>query len=401
MIRRIGMLVVLGLAVPAGVFAADWARFRGPQADGISAERGINKAWGKKPPRTAWKVAMSDQGHAGPAVAAGRVYIVDHQGTNDVVRALDLRTGKDVWRFSYPDPQPSNYGFARCTPTVTGGRVYTLSRFGLVHCLDAKTGKKIWSQDLVRAFRGKPPTWLYSASVLVDGNRVVVCPGGPGPAIVALDRSTGKVLWKGGGSDIAGYGMLAVATIGGKRQYVAFTGKSLIGVDPASGKTLWRFPWETRLDVNAAMPVVVGSSVFITSNYGRGCALVDVSGGRAKARWENREIHSHFNTAVYSGGYLYSTSDPGYLVCLDAKTGRVAWKQRGFEKGGLVAVDGTLIVVDGAKGDVVMVSLTPSSYKELGRTKPLQGPGCWAPPVVADGMLLVRDKQSLVCLSLK
>lgn len=397
--RKVLVLLLLGL--PAALQAADWAQFRGPSMNGHSPEQGVNKAWQSKPPRTAWKVPLSDQGYAGPAVASGKVYIVDHKGSNDVVRALDLRTGKEVWSFSYPDPKPANYGFTRCTPTIVGGRVYTLSRYGLVHCLDAKTGKKVWSQDLVRSFGGQPPTWLYAASVLVDGNRVVVCPGSPGPAVVALDKNTGKVLWKGGGGDPAGYGTPIVATLGGQRQYVVFTGKSLIGVEPASGKLLWRFPWETRLDANAITPTVIGNAVFIASGYGKGCALVEISGGKAKARWQNRDIQSHFSAPVVVGDYLYCTSDPGYLVCMDVKTGSVSWKQRGFERGGLVGIDGTLIVVDGAKGEVVMVSPSPSAYKELGRIKPLQGPGCWAPPVVADGMLLVRDKQTLVCLSLK
>ncbi|MDH7569433.1 MAG: PQQ-binding-like beta-propeller repeat protein, partial [Armatimonadota bacterium] len=240
-----------------------------------------------------------------------------------------------------------------------------------------------------------------SASPLVDGNKVIVCPGGPGAAVVALDAKSGKTMWKGGGSDLPGYATPVPATLNGKRQYIVFTAYNLIGVDAANGRLLWSFPWKTQYDVNAATPVVIGSSVFITSGYGRGCALVDLASGKPVKRWENREIQSHFNTPVYSGGFLYSTSDPNNLVCLDAKSGRAVWKQRGFEKGGLIGVDGALIVVDGAKGDVALVDMTPNGYKELGRVKPLGGSQSWAPPVLADGKLLVRNKRFLACLALK
>lgn len=397
---RVLLPLLLCLSLPITLFAADWPQFRGPNANGIAPETGINKAWTSRTPKFLWNILLTDQGYSGPSVAGGKVFIIDHQGNQDIVRALDLRTGKDVWRFTYADASSSNYGFSRATPVVDGSKVYTLSRLGVVNCLDANSGKKLWARNIQTDFRGKKPQWDYSMSVLVDGNKLIVCPGGANAAVAALDKNSGKTLWAGGGSDMPGYATPVAATIGGTKQYVVFTAFNLIGVDAGSGRLLWNFPWKTGSDVNAATPIVVGNSIFITSDYGHGCAMVDISGGRASARWQNRDIQGHFNTPIYADGYLYGIGDPGNLVCLDARTGQVRWKQRGFGKGGLVGVDGTLIAVDGNGGDVVLVNMTASSYQELGRIHPLGGQS-WTAPVVAHGKLLIRNTRALACIDLK
>lgn len=391
---------VVALALPTTLFAADWAQFRGPWANGISAEKGISKQWPANGPKMLWRVAMSDNGYAGPAAAGGRVYIVDHKGANDIVRALDIRTGKDVWTFSYPDAPKDNYGFARATPTVSGGKVYTLSRTGMLHCLNAANGKKVWGANIMQTFGGVAGGWDLAGSPLIDQGKVIVAPGGAQASVVALNKDTGKTIWKCAANDKAGYATAVAAKINGRSQYVVFLGTKLVGVDAASGRLLWSVPWKTTHDVNAAAPIVMENSIFITSNYGRGCALVDVSGNSAKIRWQNRDIQSHFSSPILARGMLFSTSDPGYLVCMDPKTGRVAWKQRGFEKGGMIGVDGAFIVMDGARGDIVMFEANTQGYRELGRFNPLGGQS-WTAPIIADGKLIVRNKQAMACFALK
>lgn len=378
----------------------DWPQFRGPDANGISPLKGINKSWSSRPPKLLWQVPMSDDGYAGPSAAAGRVYIVDHQGDQDIVKALDIATGRELWRFSYKDASNSNYGFTRSTPTFDGGRLYTVSRLGLVHCLDAATGKKIWSLDMISTFGGKRPEWDYAWSPLVDGQKLILIPGGNGASVAAVDKMTGRVLWKGGGSDKPGYATAVNAVLAGVKQYVVFTAAGLMGVNQLTGAQLWSIPWKTSYDVNAATPLVIGNSVFITSDYRRGCAMVVVGPSGAQIAWENKEMHSHFSTPVYVDGFIYGTTDPGRLICMDPKTGKVVWEKKGFEKGGLVAVDGTLIVCDGANGDVVMVELKPTGYTELGRIRPLGGQS-WTAPIVADWKLIVRNKAALACLDLR
>lgn len=396
-------LVILAVTccfLPSVLCAADWPHFYGPASNGFAPDKGINKTWTKNAPRTLWKVPMSDRGYSGPSIALGKVFIIDHQGAQDIVRALDVNNGRQVWEYRYNDAASSNYGFARTTPTVDWSKLYTLSRQGTLNCLDADTGHLLWTKNIIKEFGGKLPTWFLATSPVIDGNKVIVCPGGKDAAVVALDKNNGRLIWKGGGSDTPGYATPVLATINGRYQYVVFTAFSLIGVDANNGKLLWSFPWKTGCDVNAAMPIVIGNSVFITSGYGHGCALIDVAGGAAKVRWQTRDIQSHFNAPILANGYIYGDSDPGNLVCLEAKTGKLCWKQSGFEKGGLIGVDGAILAFSGNTGDLVMVKLSPTRYQELGRFRPLGGQS-WSPPVVANGKLFIRNTSTLACLALR
>ena len=403
-------LALVGVAAflwaPVALFAADsadpldWPKWRGPNGDGISPETGINKNWAEKPPKVLWKVSLGDEGYAGPSVADGKLFIIDHKGSDDIVRAIDINTGKDVWTFSYPDASKPNEGFALSTPVYDDGRLYTISQLGKVHCLDATTGDKVWMLDMAADLGGRRPPWDMAGSPFIDGDKLILTPGGANAAVAAVDKLTGKTIWKGGGGDKPGYATPVVANLDGKKQYVVFTAKHLIGVDSENGGLLWSFPWETGYDVNAATPIVVDDTIFITSGYKHGCALVKVAGGRAEAVWQNQEIQSQFSTPILVDGYVYGTSDPGRLVCLELKTGKVVWSQKGFQKGGLVGVDGTIIVVDGANGNVAMAELTPQGYQELGRFKPLGGQS-WTAPIVAQGKLFVRNKGALVAIDLK
>lgn len=406
--HRIGVVLSLVgiLSWAAATRGADtggeWPCFRGPAADGMSAEKGINKDWKARPPQEVWRLALADHGYSGPSVAEGMVFIIDHKDNQDVVRALRLEDGKEVWQFPYPEEAGDDYGFARATPVYDGGRLFTLSAGGKVHCLKAADGTPVWDTHLQQQMGGRLPQWLYSMSVLVDGELVVVCPGASEGSVVALNKADGTKVWS-GGSDIAGYSTPISANLQNVKQYVILGGTGLFGLDASSGKQLWQVPWKTQYDVNAATPIVLGQSVFISSNYGRGCAMVDVAADGAKIRWENKEVQAHFNTPILFQGNIYAASDPNKLVCLDPQTGAVRWKQKGFGKGGLVGVDGTLIGVDGLTGETIMVALDPTAYKELGRISVLNGGDkkYWTAPIVAGGKLVLRDLSTLVCLDLK
>ena len=222
---------------------------------------------------------------------------------------------------------------------------------------------------------------------------------------MVLNKLTGAELFSGGGPDLAGYASPVIATINGKKQYVIFEGKALIGVDPdKGGPPLWRCPWTTtQYGINIASPIVVDDSdIFVTSGYGVGCGLIKVNGGKAAPAWTNKEIKAQFNTPVLVNGQIYGIGDVSGLVCLDPKTGVSSWKQAGFEKGGLMAlIDGVLIAMNWlAAGDCVMVEASPEKYKELGRIKPLGGQS-WTAPIVADLKLIIRNKAKLGCYDLK
>ena len=317
------LLMALALA-GATVDAADWPRFLGPDGNSIARDTGINTNWAAKPPRELWRTPMPDGGFSGPAVAAGLVYLHDHEKDQDVVRALNLADGQERWRFAFDEPGADNHGTTRATPTVHNGVVYTISRYGTVHALAADTGAVRWSTNAFKAHGGRTPEWNLAASTVVDGDRLLITVGAADALIVALDLNTGSEIWKGGPDAKPGYATPVIAELDGKRQYLVFSSDALFGIDAASGAALWTLPWKTQYGVNAGAPIALDAQhVWIATGYRKGAALVKVAGGSAETVWTAPLISPHWGSAVRSGGYLYVSTAPGELVCLDEKTGVV------------------------------------------------------------------------------
>jgi len=388
-------------AAPATASSNDseWPRFQGPYGNSLAPAQEFNTDWNSQAPQKLWEVAMGDNGFAGPSSAGGKVYILDHQGAEDVVRCLDLNSGTEAWTYRYAEGGGDNYGFSRATPCISGGKVYTISRSGLVNCLGAASGQKVWSKSLASDLGGGAPQWLYAPSPIVDGNALIVVPGGAKGAVASLNKDTGAVIWQGGGSEKCSYATPVPADIGGVKQYVIFGAKALFGVRADSGKQLWRVGWETGCDVNAATPLVDGSRIIITSGYSHGCAGVQVSGNSAKIAWQNKAIQAHFSSSVLYQSKVYGIGDPGNLVCLDPTNGKVLWQQSGFEKGGLIVVYGHLMAFQGGDGALVLAKASPTAYAEVGRFTPLGGQS-WTAPIVAGGKLIVRNKTKLAAFAL-
>jgi outer membrane protein assembly factor BamB len=392
------MLLIFTLAV----FAADWPQFRGPDHTGISTETGINKQWNTKKPKLLWKMPMTDNGYGGPAVANNVLYIMDHKDQNDIIRAMNATTGKQAWAYAFNDGSRDNYGFTRATPSVDGTNVYALSKMGKLFSVKITTGKLNWWTDLISIYKGKIPGWEYSFSPCVDGNKIIVSPGASNSHTIALDKSNAKLLWRTNTTYLTGYSTAVPATINGVSQYIVFAGDALLGISTSDGKLIWKFSWKTGCDVNAASPLIISNNrIFITSGYGHGCAMVEVNGSSAKAIWENKSMQAHFSSPVFYKGFIFGNTDPGKLICLDPATGKTLWSKDGFEKGGLMAIENTLICAVGNTGDVVMVDANGTTYKELGRFSPLGNGEMWAAPIVANGKLYVRNKVALGCFDLK
>lgn len=401
MVRMCTLLcVVLAITCAAAAMAADWPNLLGPTRNSLSPETGLNKDWGTKPPAMLWKVALSDGGYSGPSCAENKVFIIDHQGATDIVRAFDVNSGKEVWSYSYPDADKSNYGFSRATPTYAAGKLYTLSRLGTLNCLSSTDGKLLWSRNILADFAGQKPGWDYSGSVLIDGDRAIVDTGGKNGNVACLDKDTGATIWAGGNGDVAGYCTPVVATILGVKQYIVTGGTSVVSVAADTGKLLWTVPWKNKCLVNASQPIVEDNYVFITSGYNIGCATYEITAQGAVQRWANGDISAHFSSPVFYNGFIYSDSDPGNLVCMNPQDGSVIWTQPGFEKGGLIIADGTIIMFDGKNGNLVMAAAVPDGYKELGRIQPLGGQS-WTAPILCNGKLIIRNTTTLACLDLK
>lgn len=383
---------------------ADWPRYRGPNHDGIAPEKDWLGAWPGGQPKQVWKSNVG-VGFSSVAVVGNRVYTMGHDGAkegNDRIVCLDASTGKELWRKTYPQKLHALYyeGGTSSTPTVEGGRVYTLSKFGNAFCLEAETGKEVWARNLAADLGLKVPEWGFSGSPHLEGNLVILNAGDFG---VALDKATGRDAWV-SGKGASGYGTPVPFQHAGRRALAIFAAKSVVAIEPASGKELWRFPWETQYDVNAADPVIQGDLMYLSSGYGKGGAGVKLEGAQPRQLWFNKEIKAHMASPILIGDHIYGVDGSGgeasTLKCLDLKTGTVKWVSPKAETGSLTAADGKLIWVTG-KGELVVVKATPEKYEEVVRAQVTSGK-IWAAPVLANGRLYVRNwKGDLVCVDVR
>jgi outer membrane protein assembly factor BamB len=386
---------VLGLAAltPAFTNATDWPQWRGPTRNGISPEKGWRTTWPASGPRRLWSVQVG-QGFSSVAVKNGLVYTMGNRQGQDYVSCIQAATGKLLWQHRYACAE-GDYGGPRATPTVHNGNVYTLSREGQAICLDAATGRLIWRRDIAQELRAQAPGWGFAGSPLIQGGLVLYNIGAAG---TALNKATGRIVWN-SGAGVSGYASPVPFAAGGRTGVAIFARDAVVAIDPANGRQLWRHPWQTSYDVNAADPLFVGDTVFLSSNYGKGGALLRVAAGGPSVVWESRDMKNHFNTSVALNGGLYG-NDENTLKCLDLATGRERWRMRGMGKGGLIAADNKLLVMT-ERGELVIAAATPARFTELARARVLDGT-CWTHPVLANGLLYGRSHEgTLVCIDLR
>ena len=389
------LLVVL--ASCAG--AADWPQWLGPDRDGVAPAGTALHPWGDGGPREVWRV-NGGGGHAGMAIAGGRLFTAYISGDAEWAVALDAASGKTLWRAELGPVFHENMGGPgpRSTPTVDGDVVYVVGAQGNLHALNTADGKGLWQVDYKERFGSKLPPFGFAGSPLIEGDLLVVeVGGGAGTQVAALDKSSGKTVWT-GGDDKAGYASPVALDLDGQRQVAVFGGTGVAGLDFKDGKVLWKHPWKTSYDISAATPVRVGSEkLFISTGYDTGGALIDLATGKPEEVWKNRELRNHFATSIAYDGYLYGF-DESTLKCIDPKDGSRVWRQRGFGKGTLIVAGGYLVVL-GDKGKLALAAATPTGYKEAAEVQVLGG-RCWVVPSVAGSRLFVRDDQEIVCLDL-
>ena len=394
MISNRGLIVII-LAIGFGAIlqAADWPVWRGIDRDGISRETGWKPEGVSK---VLWETNIGS-GYSSVVVSDGNLFAIGNKDATDTVFCFDAVTGKEKWKFSYPCKKGGGYAGSRATPTVDGNNLYTFSLEGLLHCIDIKTGKKVWTQD-VNKCGAKNIGWKFSGSPLVSANLVIVNAGEHG---MAFDKKTGKKTWASEGK--GGYSTPLLFGAKTKPMVAIFGLDSINAVDFKTGRKVWSFPWKTKYDVNAADPVLTDSGMFISSAYGKGCALLDISGVSPKAKWQNSNLRNHFTSSVFLDGALYGCdgqTGKGALVCLDEKTGKVNWKKElGF--GSIVISDKKIIYLN-EKGVLTICKVSKVSYTEIISKPVLSGAGkCWTVPVLSNGRLYCRgSKGKLVCLDL-
>lgn len=389
---RFVLALLTGLAATSSVPATDWPRWRGPDLDGISKETGWSPKALADEPRILWRAKLG-MGFASFAVADGRAYSTGNAADTDTLFAFEAATGKEVWKHSYPEPLDPKYydGGTSATPTVEGETVYQLSRKGMLFALEAKTGKVTWQKNIARELGAAIPEWGFAGSPLVHGDLLYVNVGKHG---AALNKKDGKLVW-GTGRDAAGYATPVPFTQGGKKLLAVFAAKELAALDPLTGRAQWTYPWKTDYDVNATEPIFDGTKVFVSTGYGTGGALLDLSGARPKEVWANKHMHNQFNAAVLIGGHLYGISgqagqsgDAG-LVCVELATGKLKWKEKSLMLGAMTATSDKLIAI-GEKGELVIAEVNPDKFVAVSRGQVLGGK-CWTVPVLSGGKVYVRN----------
>jgi outer membrane protein assembly factor BamB len=395
---RLGYLIFL-CAVAA--WATDWPQWRGIHRDGMSPETGLLKQWPESGPKLVWKATGLGEGFSAFSVVKDRLFTQGQRGDQEYVMAFDTATGKKVWETKNGRSYRESRGNGpRGTPTTDGDRLYAMAADGNLVCLRVADGKVVWEIDSMKEFDGNVPHWGISESALVDGEKLIVTPGGSKGGVVALNKMTGKLLWK-AQTDGAGYSSPIIVESGGTKQYVTLTSKAAVGVAAKDGELLWRYDKVSNRTANIATPIYKDGMIFVSTDYGTGCALLKVNDkGSAQEVYFNKDMRNHYSSSVLVGDYLYGFSSQ-ILTAMNFKTGDVAWRDRSVGKGSVTYADGMLYVY-GEKGTVGLVEATPKSYHEISRFQINPGDyNTWTPPVIADGKMYLREQDNLYCYDVK
>ncbi len=384
---------------------AEWFQWRGPNRDGHSVETGLLQTWPKAGPSQAWRASGIGNGYSSFSTAGGRLYTLGARGNVEYVTALDRATGRKVWEYQNGRRYENDRGDGpRSTPTVDGDRLYVLGGSGDLTCLDHATGKRIWTVNLVQKFGGVNPYWGYSESPLIVGDRILVNAGGRGASIVAISKADGSTLWQ-QHNDGAGYSSPVLMRTGSLNQAIFFTDSRTLAVDPRDGRLLWSYNKASNGTANIATPIVRGTRVFVSSDYGTGGALLDVraAGNLATANevYFTRDMRNHHASSVLVGDHLYGYSS-SILTALAFDTGKPVWRDRAVGKGSLIFADGRLYLYS-EDGVVGLAEASPAAYREHGRFSIPQQSGLptWSHPVIAGGLLIVRDQDEVFAYHVK
>lgn len=404
--------------IPSFALAAEpsWPQWRGPDRTGISQDTGLLKKWDGAPPLV-WKAEGLGEGFSSISIANGRIYTMGDRNEKMWVIALSARDGKILWATPIGEVwAPGGYSGPRCTPAIDGDRVYALGSHGDLVCLDARTGKRRWAKNLMKDFGGKMMSvWGYSESPLVDGDWVVCTPGAADAGLVALNKFTGKEIWRTklpnlgeAGKDGAGYSSIVISHAAGIKQYVQLMGRGLVGVAADDGRFLWNYNRIANGTANIPTPIIKDDYVFASTGYGTGAALLkllpDGDGVKAEEVYflEAKDLQNHHGGMILIGDYLYGGHghNKGFPVCVELLTGKHQWKTErgpGADSAAVAYADGNLYFRY-QNGVVALIKASPEKYELLGKfTIPDVERPSWPHPVIVGGKLYLREQNALYC----
>jgi len=391
----------------------DWAEFRWPRRDNKSPDTNLAKRWPDGGPKLLWKARGIGDGWAGVSIASGRLYTAGAIDGKTAITSLDL-AGKRIWQVTTAAVFKGSFPDARGTPTIVAGRLYHINGSGHAVCLDAETGKRIWSVDTIDRFDGRLSRWGVSESLLVVGRHVICTPGGEKVALAALDKDTGKTIWTCTGlGDKAAYTTPILVEHGGLRQVVTILANFAVGVSVDTGELLWKYPHKVPYEANCVTPVYVAGQILLSGTWGRGAALLKLNvSGKAcgvKELWRSKALDNEHGGIIVVDGYIYGQADGNHknrrMTCLEFKTGKAMWstpRLAGKRTSTLALADGMFYVMTD-QGEVALVRPNPKRLEVVSSFNlPKGGKGpAWAHLVICNGRLYIRHGEFLYVYDVK
>ncbi len=422
--------IFLGIfgATMLGAIGADWPQFLGPDRNAVVPHtRPLAMEWQKDGvPRELWTLETGP-GYGGAAIVAGVVYFLDRTSVNpdkrqDIFRAIDLETGKELWRYEYASPgeeTPKRWSYpgSRSVPLIVDGKAYTVGTFGRVHCLDLATRKRVWKREMIEDFGTFPGAWGISQSPLHFENKIIIAPVSEQAGLVALDRETGETLWKSEPLEgETGYVSPTWLVLNNRVMLLMVTTHETVGLDIETGEILWRFNgWRCRIPI-AAPVLLPDDRLFLTGGYGAGSVIIEIretTGGKYQARRVKRinRIGAQVHQPILHEDHIYILSNENEnaggsvsegLVCLNLD-GEELWRTEdrpNFERGPFLLAEDRLYILHGATGDLYIVDPDPLGYEELDRTNVIAGKEAWAPMALSEQKLVIRNIEEMKCLDI-
>ncbi len=384
---------------------------------GVSAETGLMKSWPAAGPALLWTSLELAKGYSSPSFGNNTIYITGNKGSDDILFALDMN-GKILWQTVIGRAWTQSNPESRATPTIDGNKVYTCSGFGDLACIDAATGKIIWTNKASESNKGTYGMWGIAESLLIDGDKVYYSPGGPETMTIALNKSTGNVIWKSASlNDKPGYVSPILINYAGRKMIVNVSMGHVFAVDASNGEILWKVVNEQSSDPNlrqwdlikCTTPLYKDGMVYATGGYDTGGVMIKIGadGKSAAVAWTDPVLDNHHGGVVLVNGYIYGSNwlnnSNGNWCCIDWKTGKKMWEEAWNCKGSVISADGMLYIYDERKGNVGLLKANPEKFDLVSSFQVTQGDAgpFWAHPVIHNGILYLRHTNALMSYNIK
>jgi len=402
MMKRLIVLLAICSLLFDG-YSQEATKWRGPSSDGHYPETGLLKQWPAGGPETLWTYEQLGQGHSSAIVDHEYVYTTGMSSEEGYLFKFDLK-GTLVYKKEYGPEFTSSYFGTRGTPTIMGDKIYLLSGYGKLYCLNNETGDVLWSKDLIKDFGGKVIQWGMNETPVIAGKIIYITPGGKSNSIVALNRHTGDLIWSSPGTgELTAYCTPLLFEHNGRKMLATHFESNLVGFDATTGKMLWKQSQPNEHSVHPNTPIYHEGRLFYLSGYGQGGGMLELSpdGNSVKKVWTHKKMDSRMGAAVLVDGYIYGSGDSRVWSCLDWQTGEEKYTSQEIGIGTVIYADGMLYCYT-QKGELALVTPDPTGFKVVSKTKVALGTEQhWAHPVIYDGILYVRHGRALIAYKVK